>query len=234
MDEATWLASDNPQAMLSSLLAGMPTPGGYDMGHGLPAWSPRVAPPASGRKLLLWAEACEGLGYCLFGRGNGTAAEWATHLAQCVADRPNRHFMPDVAALLRDVFGNPFRPVKLVEVVPSRWPNSEYHFRPSWLSWQGGAVVKMAAAIYDERAFDRMPVLADLLEEAGCQDKAILRHCRGWERCHNCVANGPPCDVCKLCQPSSVGWLPIGGALSIDEVVHARGCWVIDLLTGRS
>jgi hypothetical protein len=28
-------------------------------------------------------------------------------------------------------------------------------------------------------AFDRLPVLGDLLEEAGCGDAALLAHCRG-------------------------------------------------------
>ena len=39
-------------------------------------------------------------------------------------------------------------------------------------------VTNEAEAIYDARAFDRLPVLADALEEAGCQDAAILDHCR--------------------------------------------------------
>ena len=36
-----------------------------------------------------------------------------------------------------------------------------------------------AQAIYDDRALERLPVLADALEEAGCTDAAILEHCRG-------------------------------------------------------
>jgi hypothetical protein len=36
----------------------------------------------------------------------------------------------------------------------------------------------LAQAIYDERAFEHLPVLADALEEAGCTDAAILGHCR--------------------------------------------------------
>jgi hypothetical protein len=40
-------------------------------------------------------------------------------------------------------------------------------------------VVKLAQAVYDERAYDRLPVLADALEDAGCHDADILTHCRG-------------------------------------------------------
>ena len=66
-------------------------------------------------------------------------------------------------ALVRDLFGNPFRPVTV---------------DPSWLAWNERTVVKLAQGIYDERAFDRLPVLADALEEAGCDDPDILGHCR--------------------------------------------------------
>jgi hypothetical protein len=67
-------------------------------------------------------------------------------------------------ALLRDIFGNPFRPAVL---------------DPSWLAWHDGAVRKMAQAIYDERRFADLPILADALEDAGCTDATILAHCRG-------------------------------------------------------
>jgi hypothetical protein len=49
---------------------------------------------------------------------------------------------------------------------------------PVWLTWNDGTVVKLAQGIYDERAFDRLPILADALEEAGCHDPDILGHCR--------------------------------------------------------
>jgi hypothetical protein len=65
--------------------------------------------------------------------------------------------------LIRDIFDNPFHPVTL---------NS------AWLAWNGGTVVKMAQAIYDDRGFDRLPVLADALEEAGCTNAVIPSHCR--------------------------------------------------------
>ena len=64
------------------------------------------------------------------------------------------------AALLRDIFGNPFRPVSLA---------------PSWLT---SDVLALARGIYADRAFDRMPVLADALQDAGCTNEDILTHCR--------------------------------------------------------
>lgn len=64
--------------------------------------------------------------------------------------------------LIREIFGNPFRPVSV---------------NPSWLTWNDGTVVKIAQSIYDDRAYDRLPVLADALAEAGCHDADILGHC---------------------------------------------------------
>src|SRR5262249_13080637 len=48
----------------------------------------------------------------------------------------------------------------------------------AWLRWNDGAVRKMAEAIYQDNTFADMLILADALEEAGCADAAILRHCR--------------------------------------------------------
>src|SRR5262249_30299121 len=91
------------------------------------------------------------------------------------ADAPARRCQ---VALLRDIVGNPFRSVA-VDL------------------WNGATVVHLALAIYDDRAFDRLPILAAALEAAGCTDQDILAHCRG------------------------------GGE-------HVRGCWVVDLLLGKS
>jgi hypothetical protein len=50
---------------------------------------------------------------------------------------------------------------------------------PGWLTWNGGTITRLAQAIYDERAFEGLPVLADALEDAGCTGNAILEHLRG-------------------------------------------------------
>lgn len=64
------------------------------------------------------------------------------------------------ASLIRDIFGNPFRPVTISP------------------AWQTANLVALAQAIYDERAFDRMPILSDALEDAGCTNADVLNHCR--------------------------------------------------------
>ena len=46
-------------------------------------------------------------------------------------------------------------------------------------SWRTPSVVALARAIYEERRFEDLPVLADAVEEAGCGDEAVLSHCRG-------------------------------------------------------
>ncbi|HEY7330950.1 MAG TPA: hypothetical protein VH592_25155 [Gemmataceae bacterium] len=65
--------------------------------------------------------------------------------------------------LLREIIGNPFRPVSL---------------DPAWLTWNDGTIPKLAQVIYDERAFDRLPILADALEESSCDNADVLGHCR--------------------------------------------------------
>ena len=61
---------------------------------------------------------------------------------------------------LRDIFGNPFRPVI------------------ADLAWLTPTARSIADAIYRDRAFDRLPILADALEEAGCNNADVLLHCR--------------------------------------------------------
>ena len=70
----------------------------------------------------------------------------------------------DQCTLLRELIGNPFRPVNLPAHV---------------LTWNDGTVSRLAGLVYAERRWDDLPVLADALEEAGCSDAAILAHLRG-------------------------------------------------------
>jgi hypothetical protein len=64
------------------------------------------------------------------------------------------------AHLIRDIYGNPFRPVA---------------FDPRWRT---ADTLGLARGVYEDRAFDRLPLLADALMDAGCADAAVLGHCR--------------------------------------------------------
>ena len=68
------------------------------------------------------------------------------------------------AALVRDIFGNPFRPAEL---------------RREWLRNEGAAVAPLAESIAAEQRYEDMPILGDALEDAGCTDAGILAHLRG-------------------------------------------------------
>jgi hypothetical protein len=102
----------------------------------------------------------------------GDDPQWAAYAAGAAAR----------VALLRELFGNPFQSDAL---------------DPALLRWSEGTVVKIAQSICEELAFDRLPILADALEEAGCDNADVLDHCH-----------------------------------QISE--HVRGCWVVDLLLGKS
>lgn len=69
------------------------------------------------------------------------------------------------AALLRCLFGNPFR--------------AKPDVPDACLAWNGGTVKRLAESVYERRAWEELPVLADALEESGCHDADILGHCRG-------------------------------------------------------
>jgi hypothetical protein len=68
--------------------------------------------------------------------------------------------VPHQAHLLRDVFGNPFRPVT---------------FDPSWRT---STAMSLARQMYESREFSAMPILADALQDAGCEHPDVLTHCR--------------------------------------------------------
>jgi hypothetical protein len=92
----------------------------------------------------------------------GPKARWTARTsAHHARQRASHHDREGMAQcnLLRCIFGNPFRSMAL---------------DPAWLAPK---VEFLAKLIYEQRAFERMPVLAHALEQAGCNEEPILSHC---------------------------------------------------------
>jgi hypothetical protein len=75
----------------------------------------------------------------------------------------NRH---PCESWFHDIFGNPFRPVTFSA------------------EWRTSTVVALARQMYDSRDFSAMPILADALQDAGCDHDEILKHCRDESAIH--------------------------------------------------
>jgi hypothetical protein len=92
------------------------------------------------------------------------AASHAAYYAAWAADEAGRaDERAEQARLFRDIFGGARRPAA---------PQA------AWLRWNDGCVERMARHIYDEERFADLPILADALEDAGCDDPDVLGHCR--------------------------------------------------------
>ncbi len=85
-------------------------------------------------------------------------------LAEC--DLPQLQNRSVQAALLHCIFGNPFRRV----VLDPRWRSE--------------SAVALARTAYDTRNFTLLPILADALEDAGCDHADLLAHCRDPKALH--------------------------------------------------
>ncbi len=82
------------------------------------------------------------------------------------AHRSNEYERIAQCALIRDIFGNPFRPV----VFSADWRSTD--------------AVAIARTMYESRDFGAMPILADALQDAGCDNEDILSHCRDTNQTH--------------------------------------------------
>lgn len=241
MTEVEWLASDNPQRMLAYVMAGLATERQL-----------RLFACAVARSLTTkwdhpifiaieryidsdnWDEViCESPDDIAAIREDfeRSAVDVARHNCYTFYSHddvpyPNQGIIK--AAILREIFGNPFIPIcRDAQGRPADYYGGQYNT----VRWLTPTVMALASAIYSDRAFDRLPILADALEEAGCTDQAILHHLRGEEPCIHCYNDGvddPPMDhekaYCSYC--NRTGWMKMRGP-------HVRGCWVVDLLLGK-
>jgi hypothetical protein len=186
MDEASWLAGTDPWRMLDFLsgktserklrlfaCACCRQPAFFDLWTTANTAALTTAERyADGQgnldQLRRAARAAFGLGpiWCCADKASVAADSWIRGVYR------SRPLVPRslLAGLLHCIFGNPFRPVSL---------------GPACLTWNEGTVGRLAQAAYDHRSLPagsldrvRLAILADALEEAGCNDRHLLGHLR--------------------------------------------------------
>jgi hypothetical protein len=191
MTEAEWLKCTDPGAMFEPLVAARGTPSGRKLRLFLAACHRRVwnvfsspdrevlqAIEQYADGLITFAEMDAVYLKASYGDVHAPAdEEWepeglwydALAVSEQVGDMQGEQVAQ--VAVVRELFGNPFRPVTA---------------DPAWRSWDGGALARLAQAAYDDRQLPqgalnptRLAVLADALEDAGCTDAAMLSHLRG-------------------------------------------------------
>lgn len=164
-------------------------------------------------------------------------------------------------AILRDIVGNPFRPVQVVTEGGKQWLDLRT-FAQKQVTWITPQTRALAQAVWDDREWkvcdvcdgakgvsehragevrgstckacvdtgyvldgelnpQRLAVLSDALEEAGCENDLILQHLRGQEKLYRYV----------LDDPGTWRWEWRGEWQNKGPCV--RGCWVLDLVLGE-
>jgi len=96
-----------------------------------------------------------------------TWAAWNAALESIVPPCPGYvNFDPNYADIASEVFGNIADPP---------------HFAPDWRT---DTAVSLATQMYESRDFSAMPILADALQDAGCDNDDVLNHCRDTSLTH--------------------------------------------------
>ena len=89
----------------------------------------------------------------------------------------NDHIRRRICAVIHEVIGNPFQ----------KWSRTAPWSEGGLIQPDGRTVALtdtvrgLAETVHQLQAFDRLPILADALEEAGITDTALLAHCRSEE-----------------------------------------------------
>ncbi len=158
---------------------------------------------------------------------------------------PNKALAVMRAAAIREIFGNPFRPIlhdRPYRSLPLKTRREIGSAKgegfgptvqlmgvdPSYLS---PTVRAIATSIYETLDFASLPILADAMEEAGCPDGDLLRHLRSQQRCpcegRKRFVGDPsywPTAPCAAC--GGEGWVKMKGQ-------HVRGCFALDCILGK-
>lgn len=254
MTEAEWLSSEDPARMVAWLT----TPASC-AGRPWSKWRP------SERKLRLFADACRHLFYHGHLIQQGTWSGWESD--SCLSSRlrdeglearvPARSWAagcsvteaPRRAALLRDIIGNPFRPVSFPQPPLRRhWKiHGEFHTDCSWLTPD---VLSLAQVAYEERVGRKCEVCKGTgkVRPQGWGDGRGGRDYDAWAKCND-GRPGPSCRGKGHIEDGTLDPLRLAvladaleEAGCTDEVIlrhlrgpgpHVRGCHVLDLLLGK-
>ena len=148
---------------------------------------------------------------------------------------------------IRDIVGNPFRPVPVTEIVRNPAYMSAAALECGAIQeavtvpWITRNVRDLAQTLHDGDPNDAVSwrMLHDALADAGCDREDVLRHCLGQQRCGVCVSHAPgfehvvwPAATCGFDELDRIGaalglmkcdgWVPAGP--------HVRGCFVLGLI----
>lgn len=144
------------------------------------------------------------------------------------------------AGLLREVMGSPFDRLirhdqELCPQCGAPWNRSVWagtcHVCQNghdWSvvprGWLTPDVLAMVRSMRDSHDYGAMPYLGDALKEAGCDQREILWHCAGLERC---VGHAGCCTMHTACRCHGSGTMEL-------RAPHVDGCWVVELLGGQA
>lgn len=119
---------------------------------------------------------------------------------------------PDV---LRELLGNPYRKLQP-------------------LTWRTPDVVTFAQLLYDRHDYQRLPEIWDLMVDGGCEDDEIRKHVLNLEACPECLNS----DHCRWAKKAGSPVCPDCDCTRLrrraDKAAHIWGCWVLDLILGKS
>ncbi len=280
MTEAEWLACDDPERMIRWLITDMHggewrpsrpsdrklrlfacacarSPGWGGPGHWFNLHVTSVEEWADGGP----APPCDNVGgsdgMVVLARGTAREAAdwWAQERTYVGGGDPAQK-----AAQLREVIGNPFRPLAWKsdylsnpEVFGRVWLSAKARGRKDALAqiladeWRTADVLRLAQDAYESRDFSSLPVLADALEEAGCPAELTCPECRG----RGMVSSPPGMEalllaeegadastlsgcwvVCPECREAKKVPHPLLAHLRSSNP-HVRGCWAVDLLLNK-
>ncbi len=252
MTEQEWAVSEDPAAMLVQATQTL-------------SWK---GPRPSDRKLRLFACACCRLrgspssevdGYEEFGAPGeigefpladaAWAAEWARPM---IHPRPRTPAPAQKSAILRDLVGNPFRPVALppgvltpqVQVLAQAayecrerqcccWGvGTDGQPRPAFACDRCRGTGKLDDGTLDHL---RLAVLSDALEEAGLGGEFDCGACNGLGYIGKSTSSPAGKDRSKPCPAGcKFGILPHPILAHLrDGGIHVRGCWAVDLVLGK-